>query len=580
MAPGDEIVVTGLDHDGNVDPWRAIAADRGLTVRTVEIRGSTTAPSTSMTSTAPRPANEARGGRLGVERRRDDQPGRRDRAARPRGRRLDVRRCRPRRAAPADRRAGARDRLPRLLDLQVLRARTPACCTAGPTILDALPTYKLRPAHDRFETGTQNFEALAGVVAAVDYLAGVGVGPRRGAAPVATPRGERVRAAMTAIRAYEMELYRRLVDGLEAIPGLRLYGITDRSRSSTADADRGADDRGLRAAGDQRGARPGRDRHVGRRLLRDGPDRAARPGRDRRRRPDRADPLQHGRGGRPRRRRRSPGSPRATPVGEPAGAAVSPDVADRRRRDRRDGGGRVPGRAGARVTLYERTATRGRRLGPQLGSRPATVRPGARRALPRVARGVSRSRGRAAGGAFGARRGAGRAAATSDGTCPSPGDRRRAGRGVIRTADPEVIAGGTCATRLEPRSPRTWSRAGLAIGYPVAPASATRAYAAVAERAAQRSSSARRASRIRDGAPSASRSTALSEPAGAVIVAAGPWTPRSSTRSVAWQPIRPIWGVVAAGRARGAPAPRPRGERASTSSPDRRRPTRRARRWE
>ena len=35
---------------------------------------------------------------------------------------------------------------------------------------------------------------------------------------------------MTAIRRYEMDLYRRLVDGLEAIPGLTLYGITDRSR--------------------------------------------------------------------------------------------------------------------------------------------------------------------------------------------------------------------------------------------------------------------------------------------------------------------------------------------------------------
>src|SRR4029079_1346814 len=38
MAPGDEIVVTILDHEGNVGPWKAIAADRGLVVRTVEIR--------------------------------------------------------------------------------------------------------------------------------------------------------------------------------------------------------------------------------------------------------------------------------------------------------------------------------------------------------------------------------------------------------------------------------------------------------------------------------------------------------------------------------------------------------------
>src|SRR5215211_4904994 len=36
MAPGDEIVVTVLDHEGNVGPWKAVAADRGLVVRTVD----------------------------------------------------------------------------------------------------------------------------------------------------------------------------------------------------------------------------------------------------------------------------------------------------------------------------------------------------------------------------------------------------------------------------------------------------------------------------------------------------------------------------------------------------------------
>ncbi|MEO5939895.1 MAG: aminotransferase class V-fold PLP-dependent enzyme, partial [Candidatus Limnocylindrales bacterium] len=40
MAPGDEIVVTILDHEGNVGPWTAIAADRGLVIRTVDIRES------------------------------------------------------------------------------------------------------------------------------------------------------------------------------------------------------------------------------------------------------------------------------------------------------------------------------------------------------------------------------------------------------------------------------------------------------------------------------------------------------------------------------------------------------------
>jgi len=96
-------------------------------------------------------------------------------------------------------------------------------------VLDGLPTYKLQPAHDRFETGTQSFESQAGTIAAVDYLAEIG--STYGTAGAGDPRGDRVRAGMTAIRAYEMSLYRRLADGLEEeVPGLRLYGITDRSR--------------------------------------------------------------------------------------------------------------------------------------------------------------------------------------------------------------------------------------------------------------------------------------------------------------------------------------------------------------
>ena len=41
-------------------------------------------------------------------------------------------------------------------------------------VLDRLPSYKIRPAHDRYETGTQNFEGIAGARAAVDYIASVG----------------------------------------------------------------------------------------------------------------------------------------------------------------------------------------------------------------------------------------------------------------------------------------------------------------------------------------------------------------------------------------------------------------------
>ncbi len=99
--------------------------------------------------------------------------------------------------------------------------------------LDALPTYKLRPAGDRFETGTLNHEGIAGSLAAVEYIAEVG--ERYGASyadAFAGMTGRRLHAhtGMAAIRAYEMALFGRLLDGLETIPGARVWGITDRAR--------------------------------------------------------------------------------------------------------------------------------------------------------------------------------------------------------------------------------------------------------------------------------------------------------------------------------------------------------------
>ena len=85
------------------------------------------------------------------------------------------------------------------------------------------------PPH-KFETGTQNFEAMAGSTAAVDYLASVGrrFGSKHLAEfPTLSGRRRELKAAMTAIRSYEMELSQRLVAGMVEIPGLRVYGITD-----------------------------------------------------------------------------------------------------------------------------------------------------------------------------------------------------------------------------------------------------------------------------------------------------------------------------------------------------------------
>jgi selenocysteine lyase/cysteine desulfurase len=96
--------------------------------------------------------------------------------------------------------------------------------------LRRLRAYRVRPAGDelpgKWETGTKNHEGLAGVAAAIDYLAELGV-YYGGVAPRATRR-EKLRAAWTAIWRYEQTLIDRLISGLRGIPGVRIYGITNR----------------------------------------------------------------------------------------------------------------------------------------------------------------------------------------------------------------------------------------------------------------------------------------------------------------------------------------------------------------
>jgi cysteine desulfurase family protein (TIGR01976 family) len=227
MSPGDEIVVTILDHEGNVGPWKAIAADRGLVVRTVDIRDSdvTLDLATLDAVLGPRTKLVAVGWA-------SNAVGTINPVAE------IVRRAH---AAGAWTYVDAVHAAPHVaIDVRAVGTDFLACSTYkffGPhagvlygraDILDALPAYKLRPASDRFETGTGNFEGLAGVTAAVDYLADVG--STQGGAGSDAPRRDRLVAGMKAIRAYEMDLYRHLSDGLEGIPGLTLYGITDRSR--------------------------------------------------------------------------------------------------------------------------------------------------------------------------------------------------------------------------------------------------------------------------------------------------------------------------------------------------------------
>jgi cysteine desulfurase family protein (TIGR01976 family) len=227
MAAGDEIVVTILDHEGNIAPWKAVAADRGLVIRVLDI------------DTADCTLDVGALGDLITERTKVVAVGWASNAVGTINPVAEI--VRRAHAVGAWTYLDAVHAAPHLpLDVRAIGTDFLACSTYkffGPhtgvlygkaEVLEWLPAYKLRPAPDKFETGTLNFEGLAGVTAAVEYVGDVGVAV--GAAGQAASRRDRVLAGMGAIRAYEMDLYGHLVDGLESIPGLRLYGITDRAR--------------------------------------------------------------------------------------------------------------------------------------------------------------------------------------------------------------------------------------------------------------------------------------------------------------------------------------------------------------
>jgi cysteine desulfurase family protein (TIGR01976 family) len=229
LSPGDEIVVTRLDHDANIAPWLALE-ERGAVVR--HVRFDPADCTLDMEALAEAITPRTRVVALGY-------------ASNAVGTINDVAR-----AAELAHAVGAWLYVDAVhyaphgpIDVQALGCDLLACSAYkffGPhqgalygryDLLDELPAYKVRPAGDdppdKFETGTQSFEAMAGTTAAVDYLASVG--RRFGGAPAEGRRAALV-AGMEAIRAYESGLCRRLVDGLQAIPGLHVFGITDPDR--------------------------------------------------------------------------------------------------------------------------------------------------------------------------------------------------------------------------------------------------------------------------------------------------------------------------------------------------------------
>jgi len=106
-------------------------------------------------------------------------------------------------------------------------------------LLNELKAYKVRPASNelpyKFETGTQNHEGIAGVLGALEYLQWLGMqfgADQESAWSEAGFSGRKLelKKGMSAMRAYESELSKALIEIVESVPGTRIYGVTDMDR--------------------------------------------------------------------------------------------------------------------------------------------------------------------------------------------------------------------------------------------------------------------------------------------------------------------------------------------------------------
>ena len=234
---GDEIVVTRLDHDANITPWVMAAQDRGCTVRWVDFHPEDGTLDLGAFSKAleGRPKLVAVGyasNALGTI----NPVAKIIQMAHEAGAWVYVDAVQYAPHGPIDVQA---------LDCDFLVASSykffgphAGALYGRYELLDELTAYKVRPAPDdppdKFETGTQNHEGIAGMLGAVEYLEWVG---KTFGGDYLEKYGERyqgrrlhLKQAMADIRAYEYELSRALLDVLEETPGVTIYGLTDRRR--------------------------------------------------------------------------------------------------------------------------------------------------------------------------------------------------------------------------------------------------------------------------------------------------------------------------------------------------------------
>lgn len=227
LRPGDELVLTALDHDANISPWLVAARDRGATVRWVDVREDDCTLDLDSLDAAVGERTRLVAFTLAANAVGTVTPAE-EIVAR-------VRAASPRALVAADAVHFAQHRL---VDVRALGVDVLFCSAykvfgphvglmwARPDALADLDPDRVRPSPDeapcRWETGTLNHEGLAGFVAAVDYLAELGA--RHGRADGASRR-RAVEAAFDVIGEHEADLARRFIADLGGIEGLRLFGI-------------------------------------------------------------------------------------------------------------------------------------------------------------------------------------------------------------------------------------------------------------------------------------------------------------------------------------------------------------------
>jgi len=227
-SAGDEVIVTRLDHDANITPWVLAARDAGATVKHIPFHTSDTTLDLDAFEEALSPRT-----RLVAVGAASNATGTINPLA-------SI--CQAAHDVGATVFVDAVHYAPHgLIDVQAWNCDFVACSAYkffGPHVgmlwgkhdaMAHLPAYRLRPVGDalpdRWMTGTQNHEGIAGLLAAIDYIAEIG---RR--STDCSNRRDALRAAFDVIVQYERALARQLLDGLATIEGVKIYGICDEAR--------------------------------------------------------------------------------------------------------------------------------------------------------------------------------------------------------------------------------------------------------------------------------------------------------------------------------------------------------------